>query len=83
MPAQFVQKKNYSLFPDLPLWYIPDSSPKMCIRDSCKAPRFEKGKAQEDGIAHASPDRAGNVVGRCDCLYQHRINCLLYTSRCV
>mgnify|MGYP000242329387 CR=1 FL=1 len=27
MPAQFVQKKNYSLFPYLPLWYIPDSSP--------------------------------------------------------
>lgn len=35
---------------------------------------LKEGKAQEDGIAHASPDRAGNVVGRCDCLYQHRIN---------
>ena len=47
----------------------------MCRKDAlCKAPRFEKGKAQEDGIAHASPDRAGYVVGRCDCLYQDRIN---------
>ena len=37
----------------------------MCRKDAlCKAPCFEKGKAQEDGIAHASPDRAGNVVGR-------------------
>lgn len=27
MPAQSVQKINYSLFPGLPLWYIPDSSP--------------------------------------------------------
>lgn len=47
----------------------------MCRKDAlCKASRFEKRKAQEDGIAHASPDRAGNVVGRCNCLYQHRIN---------
>ena len=47
----------------------------MCRKDAlCKASCFEKRKAQEDGIAHASPDCAGYVVGRCDCLYQHRIN---------
>ena len=40
----------------------------------CKASRFEKRKTQEDGIAHARPDRAGNIVGCCDCLYQYRIN---------
>nr|WP_274603516.1 helix-turn-helix transcriptional regulator [Enterocloster clostridioformis] len=27
-----------------------------------------------DGIAHARPDRAGYVIGCCDCLYQNRIN---------
>ena len=47
----------------------------MCRKDAlCKASRLEQGKAQEDGIAHARPDRAGYIVGGCDCLYQDRIN---------
>ena len=47
----------------------------------CKASRFEKGKAQENGITHARPDRAGNVVGCCDCLYQYRINADTYQNQ--
>ena len=44
----------------------------------CQAARLKEREAQEDGIAHASPNRAGYVARYGDCLYQHRVNADAY-----
>lgn len=47
----------------------------MCAENAlCHAAGLKQGKAQQDRIAHAAPDSAGNIVGCSDGLYQHRIN---------
>ena len=40
----------------------------------CKAAGFEQGVAQQHRVAHALPDRHGNIIPHGDILYQHRID---------
>src|SRR5699024_12692392 len=42
-----------------------------CFTD---AAGLEQAEAQKHCVAHAAPDRAGNVLRRPDFLYQHRID---------
>ena len=47
----------------------------MCAEQTlCQAARFQERKAQEDGIAHASPYRAGYVARYRDGLNEYRID---------
>ena len=40
----------------------------------CKAAGFEQRVAQQHRVAHALPDRHGNIIPHGDILYQHRID---------
>lgn len=47
----------------------------MCSEQAfCKAAGFEQRVAQQHRVAHALPDRHGNIIPHGDILYQHRID---------
>ena len=41
----------------------------------CKASGLKERKAQQNGVAHAAPDRHDDVIFQSDVLHQHSINC--------